>query len=473
MMPTSISIYRATLKLLIMLMVFSCTNLGENDENTDVVEDACLKRIMSTNKIRAVTNYSSTNYFIYRGRPMGYNYEMMLSLAEYLGVKLEIKVIGDLNTAFKMLESGECDIIARGITYTKERAALYSFTNPILLTKQVLVQRIPSQTDTSYTFINNVLDLAHKTVHIPRSSSFKERLQNLSNEIGDTIFIEEVADMGTEELIGMVASGEIDYTVCDDVVGLINKTYFQNIDVSIEVSFSQKNAWVTRTDCPEFLDTINIWLNEFLDSRESKQLYAKYFQNRRAAGMVQSSYYSVKDGRISIYDELLKKKAKKIGWDWRLLASLIYQESQFIEDTVSWAGAYGIMQLMPATAERFGVNRESPAVDNIAAGIKFIKWLDKILPEEIADPKERIKFILASYNSGPGHVLDARRLAKKYGYEPNIWNDNVSICLLKKSNPKYYNDPVVKSGYCRGVETVKFVEEILRRYEDYRNLVKN
>ena len=152
--------------------------------------------------------------------------------------------------------------------------------------------------------------------------------------------------------------------------------------------------------------------------------------------MVQNEYHSIRGGKISKYDKEIRRYSAQINWDWLLLASLIYQESRFNHSVVSWAGAFGLMQLMPSTASTYGVGSSSPPGDNIAAGVKFIKWLDKQLPKEINDSNERVKFVLASYNIGLGHILDARNLAKKYGRNPNVWFDNVEYFLLQKANPK-------------------------------------
>ena len=158
--------------------------------------------------------------------------------------------------------------------------------------------------------------------------------------------------------------------------------------------------------------------------------------------------------------------------DWRLLASIIYQESQFKPNKTSWAGASGLMQLMPATAKRFGVEDLSNAHENLEAGVKYLKWLEEYWSDDIPNSAERYKFVLASYNIGPGHIVDARNLTKKYGIDPNIWFDNVETYLLKKSETKYYNDDVVKLGYAKGKETVKYVREILDRYEQYKKFIK-
>jgi membrane-bound lytic murein transglycosylase F len=131
------------------------------------------------------------------------------------------------------------------------------------------------------------------------------------------------------------------------------------------------------------------------------------------------------------------------------------------------------MQLLPTTAERFGVMPEqltNPDM-NIMAGSRYIQYLDNFWYKRVADTSQIKFFVLASYNSGPGHVLDAMRLAEKHGLNPNLWFDNVELMMLKKSEPKYYRDPVVKSGYCNGIQVVVYVNKVLDYYQKYQEFV--
>jgi membrane-bound lytic murein transglycosylase F len=188
--------------------------------------------------------------------------------------------------------------------------------------------------------------------------------------------------------------------------------------------------------------------------------------------MIQSDLFTLSSGKISEYDAYLKEYSERIGWDWRLLASLVYQESRFNPRARSWAGAFGLMQLMPSTASRFNVTSSSSVEQQISAGTEFIGWLDDRFKESITDPEERIKFILASYNVGPGHIFDAMTLAEKNGRDPTVWEGNVDEFLLKKSDPVYYRDPDVRYGYARGIETYNYVREILDRYDHYVNITE-
>ena len=176
--------------------------------------------------------------------------------------------------------------------------------------------------------------------------------------------------------------------------------------------------------------------------------------------------------RISVYDEIIQRGANELGWDWRLLAAMIYKESRFDNTAISYAGAHGLLQLMPATLQRFNVNDATDPLQSLMAGVGFLKYLDRFWRERVPDSNERIKFILASYNVGHGHVEDAWRLALKFGRDTQRW-DNVAYYLEKKSQREFYRDPVVKSGYAKGHMAVAYVREVLSLYESYRVLVQH
>ena len=439
-----------------------------------------LKKIFREGKLVATTDYNSTNYFIYRGEPMGFQYELLKSFAEYLNVKLEVQILNDLDESFSCINSFDCDLIALGLTVTKERSKFVDFTEPFTQTRQMLIQKkpenwrsYPTWESLEQSLLRNPLDLAGKTIHIQKNTSYLQRLKNLSDEIGADIIIVEHEDATVEELITMVAEGEIEYTICDEHIALVNQKYNPDIDVKTAISFPQNIAWAVRKGSTGLLDTINSWLESYKKSKTYAFLYNKYFKNTRTVNYARSDYFSPTGGKISPYDNLIKKYSSIIDWDWRLLASLIYQESRFYPDAKSWAGAFGLMQLMPHTAERFGVDSLSPPEDQIRAGVSFIKMLDQQLSPKIEDKDERTKFVLASYNAGIAHVYDARRLAEKYERNPNIWEHNVDYFLLNKSKPEYYNDSVVKYGYCRGDEPYNFVYDILDRYQHYKNMINN
>jgi membrane-bound lytic murein transglycosylase F len=427
----------------------------------------------------AITGYSATSYFIYRGQPMGYEYELLQRLARDLELDLEMVVARDFNEIFAMLNRGEGDIIAFSLTVTKARSKRVSFTETINTTRQVLVQRLPEnwrrmkQHEIEQELVRSPVDLINREVHVWRNSAYYTRLMNLSEEIGGNIRVVEVpGSVSQEELIRRVAEEDIEFTVVDENLALIHKAYYPDIDVETAVSFPQRLAWAVRRNAPELRKAVDRWLHSMKADADYYVIYDKYYKNERAfRRRMASDFFSMTNGeRISPYDDQIREKAGLLGWDWRLLASLIYQESGFDPMARSWAGAIGLMQLIPRTGRMFGADDLLDPEENLAAGVLFLKWLDEYW-SQITDEGERLKFILASYNVGHEHVQDARRLAEKYGRDPDIWHDNVEYFLLRKSRRKFFNDPVVRFGYCRGEETVEYVSSILERYREYRQFI--
>jgi membrane-bound lytic murein transglycosylase F len=318
--------------------------------------------------------------------------------------------------------------------------------------------------------IRNPVELIGKEVYVMKGSSFLQRMKNLSQEIGGKIIIhEDSAGAETESLIRKVATGEIKYTVTDQTIAMVNALYYPNLDINTELSLPQQIAWGVRLNSPDLLAAINEWLGQIKKNAVFQVIFNKYFNSPRFSLVnISSDYSSLAGEKISPYDGQIKAEAGVLGWDWRLLASVIYQESNFDPAVKSWAGAVGLMQVMPETAMHFGYKNVWEPEQNIRAGVRFLKFLDDEWSKTIKNPAERIKFVLASYNVGLTHVIDARNLANKFGKSPVKWDKNVEYMMLQKSNPKFYHDPVVAAGYCRCDGPVIYVKEVLRRYEEYK-----
>lgn len=454
------------------MIAFSCKQVKKQDEKMQVepvLND--LKRIKDSGVLRAVVDYNSTNYFVYRGKPMGFKYDLLQELSRDLGVKLEIVVSNHLGETFQGLKERRYDLVAKNLTITKERNEQIDFTIPIDQTLQVLVQRIDQGDSNDSSFVSSILDLAGKKVHVQKNTSYYNRLVNLSDEIGSHIEIVEDSIYGVEQLVARVAEGKIDYTICDQNVAKLNKMYYPNLDVSLKVSFSQNLAWAIPKGSEEWKNYADEWITSFKATNLYSLLYHKYFESPRSAQRMDSEFHSISGGKISKYDEMIKKLAIEHNWDWRLIASIIYHESRFNEDAGSWAGAYGLMQLMEPTAKRLGVENYKDPEQNVKAGILFMNWLDMQFKSSIPDSTERVKFVLASYNIGMGHVQDAQRLAEKYGKDKTVWDDNVAVYLLNKSSEKYFKDSVVRYGYCRGQETFAYVNRVMSNYQHYINVI--
>jgi membrane-bound lytic murein transglycosylase F len=300
-------------------------------------------------------------------------------------------------------------------------------------------------------------------------TSHELHLKNLSEELGGDILIKrDTLTSESESLIRKVAMGEIDYTVADHTMARVNSAYYPNLDVGTVLSIQQNVAWALRKNSPKLLGVIDQWLQKIKEQPTFMVIYNRYFRSPRTSLVhMQSDYSSLGGNKLSPYDELIKAGADKLGWDWRLLAAVVYQESKFDPTDESWAGARGLMQLMPETAKRFGATDLKDPQQSLKAGVNYLMYLEKYWTKRIHDPEQRLKFVLASYNAGLSHILDARKLCKKYGKDEANWDD-VEYFLLKKSDPKYYRDPLVTAGYCKCEEPVNYVEEVLERFEQYK-----
>ena len=416
----------------------------------------------------ALTLNSSISYFDYRGEPMGFQYELAKHFAQSLGLKLQMKTARNMEDLVHMLLRGEGDLIAYPLPITKEFKDSVDFCGEDIITHQVLVQRNGNKSQKALT---NVTELIGKDVYA-KPGKHLDRLINLDKELGGGIRIHEVTNdsITNEDLMMQVANGTIDYTLSDNDLARLNKTYYPNLNTNLAVSFDQRASWAVRKTSPLLSEAADRWHKENMTSPAYKASAKKYFEMSKR--LPHGPILSIKDGKISHFDHLFKKYAKEIDWDWRVIASLAYNESNFDTTAVSWVGAKGLMQLMPNTARAMGIpeGKEHDAEESVKAATKYLNQLARSFTK-VTDPEEKIKFVLGAYNAGIGHVFDAMALAEKYGKNKYVWDDNVDVYILLKSNEDYFNDPVCKNGYFRGRETFNFVKDILGRAEMYKQKI--
>ncbi len=437
--------------------------------------------------------YNSTTYFIYQGEPLGYEYELLQTFAKEHGVALKMIVVTDPKSLLPLLNSGEGDLAAARLIPSPENEAVVSFTRALYHTEPALVQQAeaPSkagegaekalepgpadqlpETDIEARLITKPSQLAGKAVNLPEKSAYRRTLIELSDEIsGDVQVVEMGEKIQDETLAQKVARGEVQFTVMQENLAQLKEAEFKNLTVRPIVGRSHSVSWAVRKNSPELIGELNRWIEEKKNGPLFNTIYKKYFVDRRRyLERVTSQYLTSTTGKLCEYDELLKQYAADLNWDWRLLASQAFQESRFRPAARSWAGATGLLQLMPATAREFGVHDALDPADNVRGAVKFLRWLQAFWAKRVPDENERLKFILASYNTGAGHVEDAQRLTVKYGGNPQVWDD-VSYWLLQKTTQQYSNDPVVKFGFCRGLEPVNYVTLILERFDHYKQFV--
>ena len=418
------------------------------------------------------TLYSPTGFFILKGDTMGYDYDRICDFARSRGIALRFKVARSMPALIDMLKKRSVDVLACEIPVTAEYKSRVLHCGAVNETYQVLVQH------SGPGVIHDVTQLIGSDVYVEEGSKYESRLRNLDNEVGGGINIHTVEGEAAlpTELIQRVSRREIPFTIVDSDIAQMNLTYYDSINIQLRVGFEQRSSWAVSRRDQWLADSINEWAAS-LDAQEySKQALKHYFEMNRGPkpdSVKVDTLAVTPPGGISPYDQVFKQYAKEMGWDWRLLAAIAYSESGFDPNATSWMGARGLMQVMPRTAQSFGVAESdlgNPEV-SVRVASKILKELDGIMRSRTG-AADRIKFVLAAYNAGSGHVTDAIALARKYELDPRVWSENVEQAMLWKMDPEYYNDSVCTNGYCRGTEPVDYVIKVLNCYENYKKNYK-
>ncbi len=461
---------RTAILIFITVAIFSGTACSDSGNSSAPAATTGTNDGVFPDTLHVVTLYGPTSYFIYRGQPMGYDYTLADSLARQNGSILSLSVAHTLQQAVAMLDSGKVDLIAYDVPITSYYLDHVLPCGPEKHTSQVLVQ--PKVLGSAA--ITDVTQLVGREVYVEKDSKYLRRLLNLNDELGGGISIHQVDSdtIITEDLMRMVSDNEIPLTIVDSDIARLNATYYPHIDVSLEVSYAQRSSWAVAPGHTALAHAIDIWFSGTGPQQTNMDLLKQYYEQSKASAY--STPFDFSKGYISKYDNLFKRYAPNIGWDWRLMAAQAYVESRFKPDARSWMGARGLMQIMPVTARGYNtsVNSLNNPEISVKVATKLINDLDRYLVRYVPNDNERLKFVIAAYNVGIAHIFDAIRLAGKYGLDPQKWDGNVSKAILMKMNPKYYNDPVVRYGYCRGTETVAYVKEITDFYEHARREIR-
>ena len=444
--------------LTICTLVFNaCINkkTSENDSLADSIQN------ILPDTLRVATLYSPTSYFIYRDAELGYDYSLVKQFCEDNDVEMDLIIAPNMANLIELLDSNDIDLIAYEIPITSEYKSRVLHCGVVNSTTQVLVQPLKKRKPE----ITDVTELVGKDIYVEKDSKYHQRIENLNNELGGGIGIHLVDKdtLITEDLIRMVSKGEIPLTIVDSDIASLNKTYFRDLDITLQLSFPQRSSWAVSPSVVGLAKIIDEWVEQESPKKIHSEIHKRYFERSKMEYRPYTIDFS--KGYISVYDSYFKKYSSQIDWDWRLMAAQAYVESRFDSTAVSWAGARGIMQIMPSTAKGHGLtDRIAYIDDNIRVASLIIKKLDNLLKSHVEDPNERVKFVIAAYNSGLAHIYDAMALAEKYGKNPQLWEGNVAETVLLKTKPEYYNDPVCKYGYFRGSQTFEYVNTVMDFY---------
>lgn len=426
-------------------------------ESATLFETRNWSQIKASGRIRMLTANNPASYFMWRGELMGFDYELMKAFADTHNLHLAVVVKNSIAELFDALKKGEGDVIAASLTRSEERESNgVAFSRPYLKVTEQLVGRKAGPVVESLEGLNGYsVGLNPQTVFY---QGLKSRLAK-----GHNVKIIAVEGATTEELLAQMVKGDFDFTIADSHLVALEKTYHQNVDVSLNLSESSEISWGLREGQGALANELNAFIKKEYRGLFYNIVFNKYFKNARKIKRYQQERVFA-DGKLSPYDDLVKELANQYNMDWRLLIAQMYQESKFDPKAKSFAGALGLMQVMPRTAKELGFANLYEPKNSLGAGITYMNWLEARFPGEL-DFQERIFFTLAAYNAGTGHVRDARKLAKTLGYDSNKWFGNVEQAMLKLSKPEYYKK--ARFGYVRGREPVEYVRKIHDRYLAY------
>lgn len=415
-----------------------------------------LEGIRERGTLRVLTVRSPSSYFMHGGEQRGFEFELMRRFAGRHELRVEVVVPPSRADLVPWLLEGRGDVVAAGLTVTPELTRAVAFTRPYQNTQEVVVVRESARVD-------DLDDLRGRTVYVREGSAHHETLREL-RLCDDDFAIELVPESVTPgEIFDHVEDGTWDATVCDSHVLEMECAFGRGLRAAFPIK-AVRHAWATRPGSPALREALDQFLRSEYRGLHFNVIHERYFESARAVVAADDEYRSDVSGRISPWDDLIRRYAAEQGLDWRLVAAQMYQESQFDESRVSPAGAAGLMQIMPGTARDLGLEARHDPDESIRAGTAYLRTLiDQFDPE--LPLATRIRFALASYNAGSGHVQDARRLAARLGWSPDEWYGSVERALLLLQRPEYYRD--ARHGYCRAHETVLYVKEIDRRYRAY------
>lgn len=416
--------------------------------------------------LRVITRNNAATYFIWRGRPVGFEYELMAKFARKHELSLQMVVPHARDELLPALQDGYGDVIAASLAITDQRRESgLAFTRPYKRREDVFVTRTGAPTIRSFS------DLEGRTVAVRRSGLAWTQLDALRRAGIDFNLEAGPEQLETEDYIDRVGNADLDVTVADSYSVKVALAWRNDVVSSMALGGPVDVGWAVRVGNEDLLTELNAFIKEEYRNVEYNMLHARYFGNqRRVRAHVTQRADGINGGTLSPYDELVQLYAARYGFDWPLIVAQMFRESRFDPKVTSQAGAQGLMQVLPVTARRFGISDLKKPENNIAAGVRMMSWLHRRMDPALP-VRERIWFTLAAYNAGLGHLIDARALARELGLDGDKWFDNVEKAMLLLSKPEYYRR--FRHGYVRGHEPVAYVRDIRDLYDAYRSLLRS
>ena len=430
--------------MVVALVVYTLRSAHGDQGDSPVLEEN------TTDRISILLHCHSSDYFLYKGRPIGFQYELLHLMCDSLGLHPRFTLCTDAAEVKEDILTGAYDIIAVDLADEVDDTTGVRFSVSHSTSFPVLICREGDREDHP------------KLLYVPAHFPGQIVTDSLGNVGGWEII--RSSEMDVEEFFGLLQDKKINYLVSDYNTVLALLPFYPDLEIAAQIGPVYQRRWILRSANCTINQKVDEWLTHIKSTAVYDELCKKYLKPHTK--YLTKGSTEKRSGKISPYDAIIKKYAKARGLDWRFVSSIIYQESRFTTGSTGIGGSFGIMQMMPVTGEHFGVNAESPVEAQLYAGVSLISSINRQFLD-IEDENERMFFVAASYNAGSGHIHDARSLCRKYGGNADVWMD-VEHYLALKSDKKFYTDPVVRNGYFPGKHTIRYTHCVMDRYHAYR-----
>jgi membrane-bound lytic murein transglycosylase F len=421
-----------------------------------------LKDILKQDTLRVITRNHPLSYYLYRGTRRGFDFELINRFAEEQGLHVEVVIPPRWSDMIPWLYEGKGDVIAAQLAVTTERKRQVLYTRPYLKVRQVALgtdEQPPPMT---------IGEMEGRAVMVRRSSSYDELLRKLQLQGLNVDIVYHDEEGEEDDPVQFVARGRFPLTVVDNTIARLEQHFYPGLIVGATLSDPQEIAWAVRPNAPKLRAALDEFLRRHERSTFFNVLKSRYFDDPDRFLKHRSAQLSLsRKGRISPYDSFFRAAGEETGVDWRLLAAQAYHESRFQPNKISWAGAVGLMQVMPRTAREMGITEYYRPRENIVAGARYMKRLYDLYDFAATD-EDRIRLVLAAYNAGIGHLYNARRLAVEVGGDSTSWND-VAMGLSMLEQPEYYSRD--EYSFVKGRTVRRYVKDVLQRYQIFIDLM--
>jgi len=430
---------------------------GKKIEKPSVLDEIKKNKILNV----VLLNAPST-YYIGPDGAQGFEYDLLHAYAKHLGVKLNITTANTIKEAIKFSKLPHIHITSASLAKTKERQKSFNFGPSYFEVQEQVICHRGMLIEGN--FPRDIDDLLGLRITVGEGTSYSETIKSLQKD-GYDINATFDSELSTEELLEQVASHEIDCTIADSNIYALNQRYMPQIESAFIISGREQLAWVMAKDSKKLEADMYSWFNSFNQSGKLAQLKDHYYSYVFFYDYYDNTmFYKRVKSRLPKYKKYFKKYGEKYGIPWTLLAAQSYQESHWNPKAKSFTGVRGLMMLTRKTAKLLGVKNRLNPQQSIKGGTRHLNQMLKNVPKNV-EGENRLKFALAAYNVGMGHIIDAQRLAIRMGLNENIWSDLKKVLPLL-SQKKYYK--TLKHGYARGSEPVRYVDSIY----DYRDILK-